>query len=235
MKNRKNLFTLGTKKVEKTLDKLEIFFSGTRKYHDYYDSEYKGIKDIGDWFDLSIAKDHYKPVILNTAFNNNYMEYESEGDKDKTLTINKYLDKVRLYLVDMINDHKTKSEWKIQLTIAINFISSKSDSDETCIMYSKSNNTEIMIGSDTDEVIEKCFEYLLERYQKELEETMRGSEFIFDGVNALYYDFNKISLIRSESYIDSPEWIKNKRTTINPKNNDNKCFQYSLVVALNYK
>ena len=87
------------------------------------------------------------------------------------------------YLVDMINDHKTQSEWKIQLTVAINFISSKPDSDETCIMHAKSNNIEIMIGSETNEVIEELFESLLKRYQK----SMRRTEFVFDSVIALYY------------------------------------------------
>ena len=59
---------------------------------------------------------------------------------------------IRPCLVEMINDHKNQSEWKIQLTVAINFISSKPDSDETRIMYTKSYNIEIMIGSDTNEV-----------------------------------------------------------------------------------
>ena len=64
---------------------------------------------------------------------------------------------------------------------------------------------------------------------------MSGSEFVFDDVNVLYYNLNKISLNRGGSYIDSPEWIKNKKATINPNNNDNKCFQYALTVALNYE
>ena len=64
---------------------------------------------------------------------------------------------------------------------------------------------------------------------------MRGSEFIFDSVDALYYDLNKISLSRGGSYIDCPKWPKNKKTTINPKNNDGKCFQYALAVAINYQ
>ena len=64
---------------------------------------------------------------------------------------------------------------------------------------------------------------------------MRGSEFIFDSIDALYYDLNKISLSRGGSYIDSPEWLKNKKATINPKNNDGKCFQYVLTVALNHQ
>ena len=44
------------------------------------------------------------------------MEYESKGDKDKNLLLREYLDMIRLYLSKMINDHKTRTEWKIQLT-----------------------------------------------------------------------------------------------------------------------
>ena len=99
---------------------------------------------------------------------------------------------IRPYLVDMINDHKNKGEWKIQLTAVINFISSKPDSDETRIMYTKSVNVEIMTGIDTNEVIEKLIKSLLQKYQENLEETMRGSEFVFDGVNAFHYDLNKL-------------------------------------------
>ena len=74
---------------------------------------------------------------------------------------------------------------------------------------------------------------LLERYQEGLEESMRGNEFIFDSVDALYYDLNKTSLSRGGSYIDSPEWLKIKKVTKNKKNNDGKCFQYDLTLAFN--
>ena len=142
-------------------------------------------------FDLSIGEDYYKPIIVNTAFNNNYIQYESKGDKDKILTISEYLDVIRPYLVDMINDHKNQSKWKIQLTTAINFISSKPNSDEIRVMHTKSNNTEIVIGSDTDEVIEDLFKSLLQRFQENLEEKIRGSEYVFDGVDVLHYDLKK--------------------------------------------
>ena len=75
----------------------------------------------------------------------------------------------------------------------------------------------------------------LQRYQEGLEESVRGSEFIFDSFDALYYDLNKISLSRGGSYIDSLKWLKTKKTTINPKNIDNKCFQYAITVALNHE
>ena len=85
------------------------------------------------------------------------------------------------YLSDLINNHKThglaryhsgneswleetSSEWKIQLTMVINFISSK-DFDETGTMHTKINNVEIMIGSETDEIIKNLFESFLQKYQ----------------------------------------------------------------------
>ena len=64
---------------------------------------------------------------------------------------------------------------------------------------------------------------------------MKGSEFVFDSVDLLHYKCHKISLNRRGSYMDFPEWLKNKKAAINPKNNDNKCFQYATTVALNYK
>ena len=159
---------------------------------------------------------------------------------------------IKPYLSDLINNHKThglvryhsddkswqeetSSECKIQLTMAINFISSK-DSDKTRTMYTKSNNVEIMIGSETNEIIMELFESFLQKYQEGLEQSMRGSEFVDDSVDVLYYNLNKVSLSRGGSYIDSPKWVKNKRATINPQNKkDDRCFQYAVTVALNHE
>ena len=102
-------------------------------------------------------------------------------------------------------------------------------------MPTRSDNIEIMMGSETNEITEKIFESLRQRYQKGLEGSMDGRDFTFDGVNALYYDLNTVSLSRGKSYVDSPEWLKNKKATINPKNNDDNCFQYALTVALNHE
>ena len=100
-------------------------------------------------------------------------------------------------------------------------------------MHTRSDNEEFMNGSDTDEIIKGLFESFLQKYEENLQNKMRGSEFEFDGVNFLYYDFNKISLNRGGSYIDSPKWLKDKKSTINPKNDDHKCFQYAVTLALN--
>ena len=75
-------------------------------------------------------------------------------------------------------------------------------------MHTKSDNIEIIMGSESDDTIEELFKSLLQRYQEGLEESIRRSEFIFGNVVALYYHPNKISLSRGESYIDSPKWLK---------------------------
>ena len=63
---------------------------------------------------------------------------------------------------------------------------------------------------------------------------MRGSDFIFDGVNLLYYKCHKINFKYGASYIDSPDQTKKKKAIINPKNINDRCFQYAVMVALNY-
>ena len=81
---------------------------------------------------------------------------------------------IRPYLSDMISDHKTQEEWKIQLSMTINFISSKY-SDEIRIMHTKIENyysENITMSSDTDEIIKELFKSLLQRYQEGLEESM---------------------------------------------------------------
>ena len=59
---------------------------------------------------------------------------------------------------------------------------------------------------------------------------MRGSDFIFNLVQMMYYKCHKIDFKRGGSYIDSPDWIKKKKATINPKSTDDKCFQYAALL-----
>ena len=76
--------------------------------------------------------------------------------------------------------------------------------------------------------------HFYKRFEENLQEKMRGSDFEFDGINFFYYNFNKTSIFRGGSYIDSPKWLKDKKSTINPKSNDHKCFQYAAALALNF-
>ena len=100
----------------------------------------------------SDSKDYYKPIRTGNAFSSNYIEYESNEDKDKTLSIKDYLENIEPCL-KLIDEHKAQGKWKIQLTMAINFVCSK-HSNEISAMHTKINDIEIMIGNETDEIIE---------------------------------------------------------------------------------
>ena len=96
IENEKNLSESKIKEIEKNLTELQENLSKTKKYYDYDDSKY-----------LSINEDYYEPIIVKSAFDGNYIQYESKGDKGKDLSIKKYLKMIMLYLSDLINNHKT--------------------------------------------------------------------------------------------------------------------------------
>ena len=142
------------------------------EYYDDDDFEFKGIENVQDLFKILTIDQYltlileiiYKPTILKSGYNNNYIEYRSEGDK--ILTVEEYLALIEPYLRELINNYKSKGEWKIQLTAQINFISLRPGSDETRIMHTRSDNEEFMNGSDTDEIIKEFFKSLSGRYQE---------------------------------------------------------------------
>ena len=162
------------------------------------------------------------------------MEYESRGDKDNNLLLAEYANIIRPYLRDMIDNHKAHSKWKTQLIMRIDFISFL-DANNFSIMHTRSDNIEIMNGIETNDIANELFKSFLNRYQKNLEMKMKGSSFVFKSIDLLYQKLHKISLNRSESYIDPPDWIKNKKATLNPKNKDNECFKYAITVVLNHE
>ena len=128
--------------------------------------------------------------------------------------------RLRVHSRDKVIDYGTQfGEWKIQLTIQINSISSK-DSAETCTMYTKSDNVEIMLGSKTDDIITECFDSLSQKNQKNWKNQW---EEVISFLIVLIYCiiiFRKTSLKTGGSSIKSPKWLKNKKATINPKNYD---------------
>ena len=157
---------------------------------------------------------------------------------------------IRAHLRDLINKNKPieelnnnnnnnnnidRGEWKIQLTMIIKCISTRSFK-ENCTIHSKSEQVKIYMDSVTENVIDTLFNTLLQNFQCAQETSNDGgSEFIPDSVELLYYEFQVIDIRRAESYIMSPDWIASKKATINQKNEkDDKFFQWSIISGLNY-
>ena len=93
---------------------------------------------------MSANEDYYKPKLTKSGYDGNYTQYESKGDR--ILSIQEYLALIEKYLRKLINQYKNEGEWKIQLIAKINFISLKPGSDETRVMYTRSDNEEFMSG-----------------------------------------------------------------------------------------
>ena len=176
------------KETEESIFKLEESLTNFKKDHFQDDFKYRNIGNMRNLFNgvalNGIDENYYKPIRTKSAFNGNYIENESKGDKDENLLPKQYLDMIRPYLSDIINDHKTPKnlrvhssnevidyetqfgEWKIQLTMSINFISSK-DSDETRNMHTKSDNIEIMMGSETHDIIDELLNLFCKNTKKD--------------------------------------------------------------------
>ena len=114
IENKKNLSKSKIKEIEQNLIELEESLFKLNKYYDYTDIEYKGIRDVANLINgMSTDEDYYKPTKTKSAFNANYIEYESKGDKDKNLSLKEYLDMIRPYLSNIINDHKTPKNLRV--------------------------------------------------------------------------------------------------------------------------
>ena len=92
----------------------------------------------------------------------------TNNNNKKKLSLEDYLDMIRPFLRDMTNNHRTHGEWKIQLTMQITFISSL-DTGEFRIMNSKSDNVEVMMGIEIDDIINKLFKSFFKKYQEGFE------------------------------------------------------------------
>ena len=138
-------------------------------------------------------------------------------------------------LADLINKKKNdRVECKIELSMGVNFISTN-DTGETRTFYVPSDNEEIRLGNETPEIITEVIKSFLRSYQKKENILRNGSNFVFDSVDLLAFRIHKINLKRRKSYIKPPDWLLHERATINPKNKDDKCFQYFITVAINHQ
>ena len=172
------------------------------------------IRDIMAHFEQE--EDYYELKRVYNFWKNNYMGYESNSDKNRNLSLDEYLNKIETYPRDIIINLQNSDKWEIQLTIAINFISSK-DTEEERVMHSNSDNMKFTSWDDANEVVDELSKSLRSKYQEKLETSMKGSDFIFDSIQLLYYKCHKKFFKRDGSYIDSPDWIKKKKSNKSKK------------------
>ena len=222
IEHQRNISEAEKEENDEYLRKLVRILNNKEKYGPGNRDDYDGITDIPILFGQTSEEDYYKPIFVKSSHKGNYKYYESNGDKEKILSVKQYLNKITPYLYDLINDHRiVRRVWKIQINMHVNFISSK-DTGESHIYYILSDNVSIMQGKDAYDIRE-IFGYFLHNYQEKLK-MMKGSDFVFESVDLMDYKLHKVRLKRGGSYVKSPKWLANKKATVNPKNeNDDEC------------
>ena len=90
-----------------------------------------------------------------------------------------------------------------------------------------------MPSSNSNEILGQLLTSLYEKYQSDLQLSQESSSFVYESVEECNIHFNKIDLRRGASFIDTPDWLKPKKATINPQNkNYVYCFMYAVTIAL---
>ena len=144
-----------TNRERRLLKNIDIYLKNLKKNLEKL-QKYSATYGLDYLFNELDQGDYYEPREVKSAFDGSYMLYESRGDKDSKLAIYEYFDIIRPYLRDMIDNHKARGEWKIQLTMRIIFVSFV-DANETRVMRTKSDNIEIMSGIETNDAINERF------------------------------------------------------------------------------
>ena len=130
----------------------------------------------------------------------------------------------------MLIDENKAYEQKIQIDIGFNMIHISNNRRIT--HFSRSDNEICRPSSNTNKLLRQSLTSLYERYQNYLELSRKNSSFVYESVEECNIDFHKIDLRRGASFIDPPEWLKSKKATINPQNNDVYFFMYAVTLAL---
>ena len=146
------------------------------------------------------------------------------------MSVKSYFDKVIPYLRVLIDENKV-FEQKIQIDIGFNMVHI---SDKRRITHlSRSDNVTGMPSSNTNEILEQLLISFYKKLNDDLQLSRESSSFGYESVEECNIHFNKIDLRRGASFIDTPEWLKHKKATINPQNkNDVYCFMYTIGIAL---
>ena len=214
--------SLKFKKFQGNVDSVD--YDNLGNYDDNYDFAndyvYRKIGSLRRLFKM-FDRDYYRPIRTDDGFggrrNNyiDYIEYKSRGDRYENLSPEEYLDMIRPYLRDLINNHKSqeelnneandsgteRGEWKVQPAMQNNCISTK-DFKEIHTIYSASKPVETLMGSDTDDAIDRFFDTTLQRFHQSIETSNdRGSESTHEIVVLLHQYFQKIDIRRAESCI----------------------------------
>ena len=175
----------------------------------------------------SAEPEPFKPIELEQAFNGAYRSYRVNGRPK--IDVDTFFSRIRKTLIELIKlELKTRTSAKIQTTSWIRFVRDDEERLERIDLTFNSLMTNVYRGSDLDQIVDEMIANM--KFQIE-NPALLNSRSIFDEILYLEINFHQLNLTRGSSYHPLPERIVKKKAVINPQNEDQECFKWSIIAA----
>ena len=160
------------------------------------------------------------------AFGRAYRRYRIDGRP--RMDPDTYFNRIRSQLIVTLKKESKGRSVKVQTTTWIRF---KQD-EELVELAFNSRMTNVHNLSDVEEIVDEMINHMKEQVENP---ALLNSRFVFDEVLFTNIDLNQLNLTRGSSYVPLPEWLANKKAIINPRNEDQECFKWSVIAALKWE
>ena len=171
----------------------------------------------------------FKPIELEQAFRGAYRSYRVNGRPK--IDIDMFLNRIRKELIGLITrELKTRTSARIQTTALIKFVRDGEESQERVELAFNSLMTSVYRGSEIDQIVDGMIANM--KFQIE-NPVLLNSRFVFDESLYLDVNFHQLNLTRGSSYLPLPDWLVRKKAIVNPHNDDEECFKWSVITVEN--
>ena len=171
----------------------------------------------------------FKAIVLEQAFGGAYRSYRING-KPK-LDVDTFFNRIKKELIELIKrELRTRTSARIQTTAWIRFVRDDEEGQERIELAFNSLMTSVYRGSEMDEIVDRMIANM--KFQIE-NPALLNSRLVFDEFLYLDANFHQLNLTRGSSYLPLPDWLAKKKAIVNPHNDDEECFKWSVIAAEN--
>ena len=169
----------------------------------------------------------FKPIELEQAFGGAYRSYRVNGRPK--IDVDTFFNRIRKELIGLIKQElKTRTSARIQTTAWIRFVRDDKEGQERVELAFNSLMTSVYRGSETDQIVDGMIANM--KFQIE-SPVLPNSRLVFDEFLYLNVNFHQLNLMRGSSYLPLPDWLARKKAIVNPHNDDEECFKWSVITA----
>ena len=171
----------------------------------------------------------FKPIELEEAFGGAYRSYRINGRSK--IDVDAFFNRIGKRLIELIErELKTRTSARIQTTAWIRFIRDDEEGQERVELAFNSLMMSVYRGSEPDQIVGGMISNM--KFQIE-NPALLNSRFVFDEFLYLDVNFHQLNLMRGSSYLPLPDWLGRKKAIVNPHNDDEECFKWSVIAVEN--